>query len=279
MSKELLEKFGITEEVSADNLAEVEAKLLDVAKAKILEDESFYSTVDKSKLPVDWFKEQFNQGVSKISAMSKTAIDKHFGLTKDEKAKFTEDELKDVDKYVAKAAAIYKDKYSDKNTDVSAIQDENISLKQRLEEMDAQMVSLKEKFESDLNERVTAKEMETLSLIEGSSLQANVPVNLTLIWDKVYGGVKDKYSVVLEGGKVSLRKKDNPAFKVENPDVKGQYLDLKTALVNELKAAGAWKEEQKVDNKTTTVNITPGKGGNRSDAIARKIAEEAAFFG
>jgi hypothetical protein len=70
MSKELFEKFGITEEITADNLAEVESRLIDSVKSRILEDESFYSTIDKSKLPQDWFKDQFNQGVSKISAMS-----------------------------------------------------------------------------------------------------------------------------------------------------------------------------------------------------------------
>lgn len=278
MSKELFEKFGITEEITADNLAEVESRLIDSVKSRILEDESFYSTIDKSKLPQDWFKDQFNQGVSKISAMSKQAIDKHFGISKEEKAKFTEDELKDVDKYTAKAASIYREKNA--SPDVASIQDENLGLKSKLAEMQTAMESLETKFQSDLNEKLTAKEMETLALMEGGTLQGQVPVSLTLIWDKVFGAVKEKYSIVLESGKVSLRKKDNTAFKVEHPDNKGQYLDLKTALINELKANNAWVEEKKKEeNHRVVVDVTPGNRLKPSEQLARKIEQEKAFFG
>ncbi len=241
----------------------------------MLENEEFYKSIDKERLPKEFFKAKFDEGISKISATSKAAIDKHFSLTETDKESFSEDEKKDVTKYIAKAVSLYKGKTSD-SKDLSLLQDENLSLKQMLDERQREMKSLTEKFDSELKEKLTAKETETLALIEASNLQANVPVNITLIWDKVFGSVKNKYSVIVENGQATIRKKDNPAFKVDKADKSG-HMNLRDAIVEELKATGAWKEQQEPENKKVTVQVQPNKGVI-SDAIKRKIEEEERFF-
>ena len=285
MSQEkLLSSLGLNEEtlksISEENLADIEQKIIDNVKSKLLEKEEFYSSIDKARLPKEWFTEKFGEGVAKISTQSKNAIDKHFALTAEDKADFSEDEKKDVEKYVAKAASLYKAKINGKDKDINGLQDENLTLKKRLSELEEQQKSLSEKFESDLKEKLTAKEMETLSLIEASGLQQNVPISINLIWDKVYKNVNDKYNVVIENGKPTIRKKDNPTFKIENPEKKGEYLELKDALVAELKSFGAWKdaEEKKEDKQQrTTVTVTPSNQ-KYSDAMRKKIEEEERFF-
>lgn len=284
-TSKILQNLGIDEEtinsITDENLAEVEGKLIEAVKGKLLEDENFYASVDKSKLPKEWFKEQFDQGAQKFTMQSKSSIDKHFGLTTDDKSKFSEEEKKDVDKYVAKATSLYKEKLASSNPDVSGLQDENIGLKKRLSELEEQQKTLSEKFDSELKEKLTAKEMETLSLIEASGLQPNVPISINLIWDKIYASVKDKYAVVIDAGSVSIRKKDKPSFKVDHPEKKGSHLSLRDAIALELKAFGAWKEGNEPQSKgsTTTVQVTPNNKGYFSDAIAKKIAEEEAMYG
>lgn len=281
----LVKNLGLTDEdittlsTEGADLTPITQKVTDSIKAKILEDEAFYNTLDKNRLPKDWFNEKFNEGVLKVAGMGKSAIDKHFGLTSDDKATFSEDELKDIAKYTAKATSILKSKMSVDNKDVSTLQDEIITLKQQLDERKTEIESLQIKFDSDLSEKLTAKELETLSLIEASQLQGNILVPVGIIFDKAFASVKSKYTVVVENGIASVRKKDNPTFKVEKADKSG-HMELKDALTEAFKELKTWKDDnsgqQKVGN-TATVIINPSKG-SVSEALKQKQAEEDAFF-
>ena len=284
MSLETLVKgLGLTDEditaLSAEgaDLATIQLKVTDSIKAKILEDEEFYNTLDKNRLPKDWFDTKFNEGVQKVAGMGKSAIDKHFGLTSEDKATFSEDELKDIAKYTAKATSIFKTKFGGDNKDVASLQDEIITLKQQLDGRSTEIASLQTKFDSDLAEKLSAKELETLSLIEASHLQANVPVPVGIIFDKAFASVKAKYTVVVENGIASVRKKDNPTFKVEKADKSG-HMELKDALADAFKELQSWKEVSSNNGtQRATVTIDPSKTSN-TEAFKKKQAEEDAFF-
>jgi hypothetical protein len=286
MSLETLVKgLGLTDEditaLSAEgaDLTPITQKVTDSIKAKILEDEAFYNTLDKNRLPKDWFDTKFNEGVQKVAGMGKSAIDKHFGLTSEDKATFSDDELKDIAKYTAKATQIFKTKVGGDNKDVATLQDEIITLKQELDGRKTEIASLQTKFDSDLAEKLTAKELETLSLIEASHLQAHVPVPVGIIFDKAFASVKSKYSVVVENGIASIRKKDNPTFKVEKADKSG-HMELKDALAEAFKELQSWKDVAPTAGSQagrTTVTIDPSKSSN-SEAFKKKQAEEDAFF-
>jgi hypothetical protein len=278
--QKLLNELGIDEatsnSITDDTLPQAVETVVNRIKGKLLEDESFYQTIDRNKLPQDWFKEKFGEGQNKIAGIGKSAIDKHFGLTETEKANFTEDEKKDIGKYIEKAAGLYKSKFN-VDKDISALQDENITLKQQLDTRTREINSLNEKFESTLAEKLTAKETETLALIEASGLQQNVPVSINLIWDKVYNSIKNKYAVIVENGVSSIRKKDNINFKVDKADKSG-HMELKDAIADELKALGAWKEVQaggQAAGGVKTVTIQPNKSVSESEK--RHIEYEKQF--
>jgi hypothetical protein len=279
--EKLLEALGIDSELvkaaTAENanIEEIATKARDAVSAKLLDDEKFYGKIDRAKLPKDWFSEQFNEGANKIGSMSKQGIDKQFGITEEDKATFTAEELKDITKYVAKAATIYKTKTAG-NSDVAKLQDENVGLKSRLKELETAQATLQEKFESDLKEKLTAKEMETLALITAAELQQNVPVSVQLIFDKVFSNIKNKYAVVLDNGRATIRKKDNTAFKVE----KGKgYMELKDALEEEFKAFGAWKDIDGGggDNGRVVVQVQPNKLVD-NEALKKAMEAEKAFL-
>lgn len=279
--EKLLEELGLDADliksVTADDakMDELKPKALEQIRHKMLEDENFYTSLDKTKLPKDWFNEKFDEGVNKIAGMSKQSIDKHFGLTDEEKSTFTEEEKKDISKYVAKATSIFKAK-SGVPADISKLQDENSGLKTRLKELEDSQTSLQEKFESDMKEKLTAKETETLALIGAAELQPFVPVNVSLIFDKAFNAIKSKYSVIVESGKATLRKKDNPAFKVEKG--KGGFMDLKDALIDEFKAMGAWKDEDGKEKEKVKVVVQPDKGVLSSERLKKQIEEEEKFL-
>ena len=280
----LVKNLGLTDEditslsTEGADLTPITQKVTDSIKAKILEDETFYNTLDKNRLPKDWFNEKFNEGVLKVAGMGKSAIDKHFGLTSEDKATFSDDELKDIAKYTAKATSIFKGKITGDNKDVSSLQDEIITLKQQLDERKTEIESLQTKFDSDLSEKLTAKELETLSLIEASQLQSNIPVPVGIIFDKAFANVKSKYTVVVENGIASIRKKDNPTFKVEKADKSG-HMELKDALTEAFKELKTWKDDNagQPNGNRATVIIDPSKS-SVSEALKKKQAEEEAFF-
>jgi hypothetical protein len=281
-AEKLLKELGLNEDLAAsltdENLSTAKDAIIESVKAKLFESEDFFNSLPEDKLPKEVLKAKFNEGVMKIAGMSKKAIDQHFSLTEEDKVGFTDDEKKEIHKYIAKATAIYKQKTGTVGNDIAKLQDENLQLKQQLESRSTEIQSLNEKFESDLKEKLTAKETETLSMIEASHLQQNVPVAIGLIWDKVFVGVKNKYTVMVENGVTSLRKKDNPQFKVEKADKSG-HMELKDALIDELKAIGAWKDAAQSPGAHARVPITPdGKNRGMTDAIKKKIEEEKDFY-
>lgn len=278
--EKLLSELGIEETVLSsltdENLNDAKEAIINGIKSKLLEDEEFYKGIDKSRLPKEFFNEKFNEGVSKIAAQSKTAIDKHFGLTEADKEAFSEEDRKEITRYIAKATEVYKTK-ANPNKDLSALQDENLSLKQQIEAKEIEMKSVEDKFNSDFNEKLTVKETEWLAKSEALLLQQNVPVSVGLIFDKVFNTIKSKYTVVIEEGVAQIRKKENPSFKVQAPNSK-EYMTLKDALIEELKSNKAWIEPNQSGqgNGTVTVPIQPNR--TMSDKIKQKIAEEEKFF-
>jgi hypothetical protein len=277
--EKLVSELGLEESMltslTDENLNDAKEAIVNGIKSKLLEDEEFYRGIDKARLPKEFFNEKFNEGVNKIAAQSKGAIDKHFGITEADKAEFSEEERKEITRYIARATEIYKSK-TNNNKDLSTLQDENLSLKQQIEANQLEMKSVEEKFNSDFNEKLTVKETEWLAKNEALSLQKNVPVSVGLVFDKVFNTVKLKYNVVIEDGVAQIRKKDNPTFKVQSANGK-EYMTLKDALIEELKSYGAWSEGQAAEPNKVVVPIQPNRA--MSDKIKQKMEEEARFFG
>jgi hypothetical protein len=280
MTEKLLADLGISAEslqnISEEKLPELKSAIVDKIKAELLEQEDFYASLDTSKLPKEFSKSHFDEGVRKVNALSRQAVDKHLGISEEEKKAWNQDEVRDIHKYIAKAVGIYKTKSGVGSEDVSKLQDENMNLKSILAEREESMKSLNEKFESELSARLTAKETETLAMLEASKLQASVPVPVGLIFDKVLSGLKNKYSVIIENGIAGIRKKDNPSFRVPTADNKG-YLTLNDALIDEFKGLGIWKEEEKKAD-PIKVQVEPGKNNKISEKIKEAIERENSLF-
>jgi hypothetical protein len=139
---------------------------------------------------------------------------------------------------------------------------------------------LQAKFDSDLTEKLTQKEVETLTLIEASKLADNLHGHIGSTYKLVYPTLQQKYAVLVENGVVSIRKKDNPSYKVEiDNGGKKEFLTIEKALEIEYKALGFWKEK--------TGGTPPVAGSFRttdfntaepSQAIKDKIAKEREFL-
>lgn len=289
MSELLLSKFGITADeltdLTEEKAIELQQRVEDKIKNAILDSEDFYKNLDEAKISADFKNKYLGEGTAKIAGMAKKALDKEFNLTEEDKATFSEDDLKNIDKYVAKVKSIHQTKISTGNNDVDALQNENLSLKQKISEYDTKIKDLQDKFDSDLTEKLTAQNIETLTLIETAKLQENIVGQASVMFKLVFPTIQSKYAILIENGVPSLRKKDNTAFKVEvDVDGKKQHLTIGKAIEQELKTIGVWKD-----------GGAGGKGGSGGgpiivngdfkgkqdlpDEIKKKIEEEQAFMG
>jgi hypothetical protein len=284
MSELIFKNFGIEAseliDLTEEKAVELISKIENSVKAKITDSEDFYKTLDESKIPSDFRNKYLNEGTAKIAGMARKAIDKEFAISENDKASFSEEDLKNIERYVAKAKFIYSEKHSSGSKDVDLLQNENLSLKQKISEYDTQLKTLNQKFESDLAEKLTQKEIETLTLIETSKLQSKIVGQVGAMFKLVYPNIQSKYAIIIDNGIPSLRKKDNTSFKVEI-DVNGkkEHLTIDKAIEQELKTIGVWRDEQETQQQKQTI-VTDFSGKQKiSDEISRKIAEENAFFG
>jgi len=287
MSELLFSKFGITADeltdLTEDKATELHQRIQDKIKTSILDSEDFYKNLDENKISADFKNKYLGEGTAKIAGMAKKALDKEFNLTEEDKTTFSEEDLKNIDRYVAKVKSIHSTKISSGSKDIDALQNENLSLKQKIGEYDAQIKTLNDKFDSDLTEKLTQKEIETLTLIETSKLQENIVGQVGAMFKLVFPSIQSKYAILVENGVPSLRKKDNVAFKVEvDVDGKKQHLTIDKAIEQELRLIGVWKEAQGGGGDGGKKIIVNGDFGNKQDlpdAIKKKIEEEQAFMG
>ncbi|MCQ4139238.1 hypothetical protein [Chryseobacterium sp. EO14] len=285
MSNILFEKLGIDpasiEGLTEEKAVELVGNIENGIKTKLLENEDFYKTLDESKLPADFKNKYLSEGTAKIAGMAKKSLDKEFGLTEEDKKQFGEDDLKNIDKYILKVKDIYSQKVSSGNKDVDSLQNENLTLKQLTEELKGKYENLSSEFETKTSERLKQKEVETLTMLEAFKLNANLVGNIGATFKLVYPTLTNKYAIVEEGGIPSIRKKDNPSFKVEfDNDGKKEHLTLEKALEIEYKALGLWKEAQQGnsgDGKTVTVT-TDFNSKTIPDNIKDIIDKENAFM-
>ena len=266
---------GLTEEKANEIVSNLENGI----RSKILESEDFYKGLDENKIPADFKNKYLNEGTSKIAGMAKKSLDKEFGLTEEDKKQFGEDDLKNIDKYILKVKDIYSTKVNSGNKDVGSLQNENLTLKQSVEEFKGKLETANTDYETRLSERLKEKDIETLTMFEVLKLNDNVVGNIGATFKLVYPSLLEKYAIIEEGGIPSIRKKDNPAFKVEfDNSGKKEHLTLDKALELEYKALGLWKEIKNDPAPKTITFTTDFSQKTIPESIQEKIKSEKAFL-
>lgn len=266
---------GLTEEKATEIVGNIENGI----RSKILESEDFYKGLDENKIPADFKNKYLTEGTAKIAGIAKKTLDKEFGLTDEDKVKFGEDDLKNIDKYILKVKEIYSTKIGSGSKDLGILQNENLTLKQSIDEYKGKLENFNTEYESKTAEKLLQKEIETLTMLEAIKLNGNLVGNVGATFKLVYPSLAEKYAIVQEGGIPTIRKKDNPGFKVEFDNAgKKEHLSIEKALELEYKALGLWKEvETKPESKTITVN-TDFTQKTIPESIQESIKKEKAFL-
>ena len=126
MSDLLYQKLGINPEqlkdLTEEKATEIVVGLQNNLKTQLLESPEFYETLDEAKL-TNFKNKYLKEGESKIYGIAKKELEKQFGLTEEDKKQFSEDDYKNLDKFIDKVKSVFSQKINTGNKDVNALQD------------------------------------------------------------------------------------------------------------------------------------------------------------
>lgn len=271
-NEELLAQYGLP--ADTENISEaIEEKI----KERLLEDETFLHAIPKEKLPSEYFdtSSAITEALKGHYGRTDKQIKKAFGLTSDELDSIPEDVKGDVNKLIHAAKEVYDKRQGNVQGDAERLLKEKYDLEEAYNQLKTDYEALPERIKSETAKEFHEREKQFIALSTLTSLEDNLPVKASLIFDGLYNSLQSKYDLVLEGREINVFKKGTKN-KVEDPSTKG-WLSFKGAMQNEL---GSSYIEKKPSTQTTTTTVTPSKvGGNSAfgidDELSKKLAAEA----
>ena len=243
MSKELLEKYGITaDEITTENVGEIQNQIEEAVIEKHKNDPKFYESLDPTKLPEQIFKTKYDE--AKKAELNETVktIGKQYNLSADEQKQFAPEDLTDKGKYIAKAYSILMARDNSK-AQISKIQTEFAEREEKLtKELEDLKLSLENK-EKEVDVKLNQYKVDMAIMTASQKLDKNLIVKSHTGVGIMLPLLKEKYAVIIEGNKALLRNKENPSLRVL---VEGTNKDLsiEAAIEQIYKEEEIWKEEQ-----------------------------------
>lgn len=284
--KEVLEQFNVTleegVELTPEKISEIANQLKTNVRESILNDPTFYESLDLEKAPTIKSK-FFNDARSQVNATLSKEIEKTYNLSKDELSQITDEEKRDAYKLLKKAHQLAAQR-DNSPSEISALQLKLTALSDELELSKSEKQSLIEKLENEFNEKLTKAESRLLlSSINGNFANKIITKDVSKAFELIEPLLEKKYSFVVENGNIEVRQKSNPNLKVEKDGQVGKYMTVNDILELEYRDLGLLKDNiDTVDKNATTrvvVDVVPEKIKGFSEVIKRQQEIEERLFG
>jgi len=270
MENLILEKLGITTEVTADNadeiLTEIQNKIIDSK----MNDEEFLKSIDLEKLPQakEALKTKLEEGEKKALYPLQRHIKSELGLTDEDIKTIGVDFFKEPKKFLAEAKKVAFKNIGGSSEDLIKLQDQLAEYQKKVEDIQSEketaINAVKLEHETKLNEYATER---LIADINVSNFKDKVKLNPTSLFDLIYPKLKSKYDFRIIDGQATPFQKGKD-LKVSKDGKIGEYMSVVDLLESEYKLMDALKENIE-PAKTITVPI----GGNKT--TTNKLIQEA----
>lgn len=270
MENLILEKLGITTEVTADNadeiLSEIQNKIIDSK----MNDETFLQSIDIEKLPQvkEALKTKLEEGEKKALYPLQRHIKSELGLTDDDIKTIGIDFLKEPKKFLTEAKKLAFKNVSGSSEDLIKLQDQLAEYQKKVEditnEKESAINAVKLEHETKLNEYATER---LIADINVTNFKDKVKLNTASLFELIYPKLKSKYDFrVIDGQATPFQKGKD--LKVSKDGKVGEFMSVVDLLESEYKLMDALKENIE-PQKTITVPV----GGNKT--TTNKLIQEA----
>jgi hypothetical protein len=270
MENLILERLGITTEVTADNADEILSEIQNKIIESKMNDETFLQSIDIERLPQvkEALKVKLEEGEKKALYPLQRHIKSELGLTDEDIKTIGVDFFKEPKKFLAEAKKVAFKNISGSTEDLIKLQDQLSEYQKKVEEIqnekESAIEAVKLEHETKLNEYATER---LIADINVSNFKDKVKLNTSSLFELIYPKLKSRYDFrIIDGIATPFQKGKD--LKVSKDGRVGEFMTVVDLLESEYKLMDALKE-----NIDAPRIINVPMGGNKT--TTNKLIEEA----
>ena len=191
---------------------------------------------------------------------------KALGIKEEDLGDLTEDEKKNIETYISKAA----EKYASTKVSDKQLQADLVEARKKLEDLEADIPTREGKIKQDYETKYNNEKLDFIILAELATVE-NLKAPAQYLVQKLATELKDENAFVINGLKATPKQKSNPNLDVLDG---AKAMSLKDLIVRKLKADGLIADPVKpgFQKGTTTVVVEPDENGGL--AISRHVLDK-----
>ena len=231
-------------------------KIVSKAETIVKNDPKFWEGLDENNVNEGLKKkieaQQYGRAIN--TARQKTL--KALGLKEEDLGDLTEDEKKNLETYIGKAA----DKYASTKVSDKQLQADLVAARKKLEDLELDIPTREGKIKQDYETKFNSEKLDFIILAELATVE-NLKAPAQYLVQKLAAELKDENAFVINGLKAIPKQKSNPNLAILDG---AKEVTLKDLIVKKLTADGLIGEQKQKEKQTGkfTADVEPdGTGG------------------
>lgn len=248
-------------------------KIITSAETKVKNDPKFWEGLDENNVNEGLKKKIEAQQYGRAANIVRQKALKALGMKEDDLTDLTDDEKKNVETFITKAA----EKYASSKVSDKQLQADLQAARKKLEDLEADIPTREGKIKQDYETKFNNEKLDFIILAELATVE-NLKAPAQYLVQKLSAELKDENAFVVNGLKATPKQKANPNLDILDGS---KALTLKDLIVKKLTADGLIAEPAKPGKQTGSfrADVEPdGTGGLAisSDVLAKIKANQPA---
>lgn len=248
------------------DLTAYKGKIHTAIETEIKNDPKFWEGLDENNLNEGLKKKIEAQQYGRAANIVRSKALKALGMKEDDLADLTDDEKKNVETFISKAA----EKYASSKVSDKQLQADLQAARKKLEDLEADIPTREGKIKQEYETKFNSEKLDFIILAELAGIE-NLKAPAQYIVKELAASLKDENAFVINGLKATPKQKSNPNLDVLEGS---KALSLKDLIVKKLKADGLIAEPEKSGAQKGSTKVDVNPDGNGGLAISGHILEK-----
>lgn len=249
------------------DLTSYSSKLHSAVETQIKNDPRFWEELNEENVNEAFRKKIESQQYGRAANIVRQKTLKVLGLKEEDLGDMTDDEKKNVETYISRAA----EKYASTKVSDKQLQSDLLEARKKLEELEADIPTREGKLKQDYETKFNNEKLDFIILAELATIE-NLKAPAQYLIQKLAGELKEENAFQVNGLRAVPKQKSNPNLDVLEGS---KALTLKDLIIKKLKADGLIAEPDKPGKQSgkVSVDVEPDGAGNLgiSSHILEKI--------
>jgi hypothetical protein len=242
------------------------SKIVTSTETKVKNDPKFWEGLDENNVNEGLKKKIEAQQYGRAANIVRQKALKALGMKEDDLADLTDDEKKNVETFISKAA----EKYASTKVSDKQLQADLLATRKKLEDLEADIPTREGKIKQDYETKFNSEKLDFIILAELAGIE-NLKAPASYIVKELAASLKEENAFVVTGLKATPKQKANPNLDVLEGS---KALTLKDLIVKKLKADGLIAEPAKPGPQKGSAKVDVDPDGTGGLAISSHILEK-----